>query len=241
LMVAIYVRARMIGLQGAPRAPLGEVLKAGRDSLWGLLLIVIILGGIYGGVFTPTEAAAVAVVYALFLGLVVYKEMTLRDLPELFKSAAISSGAVMLIIAAASLFSFLISLSGMPNAVGAWAQNTFTHAWTFLLAVNALLFFIGMFIETSAAILVLAPILTPVAMAFGIDPVHFGIVIVVNLALGMFTPPLGVNLFAAAQVANIPVQKMFRTLVIPVLTMITTLMIITYVPQISLFLRDVMQ
>lgn len=239
IMVQIWCRVNGYGKHdGAQRMPIvGSFLKA----FWALMMPVIILGGIYGGVFTPTEAAAVAVMYALFLGLVVYREMTLSDLPALFKSAAIASGAVMLIISAASLFSFLISLSGMPTAVGAWAQNTFGHAWTFLLAINVLLFFIGMFIETSAAILVLAPILTPVAMAFGIDPVHFGIVIVVNLALGMFTPPLGVNLFAAAQVANIPVQRMFVTLVYPVLTMITALMIITYVPQISLYLRDIMQ
>jgi TRAP-type C4-dicarboxylate transport system permease large subunit len=146
----------------------------------------------------------------------------------------------MLIISAAALFSFLISLSGMPNAVGEWARNTFHASWSFLLAINVLLFFVGMFVETAAAILVLAPILTPVAIAFGIDPVHFGIVVVVNLALGMFTPPLGVNLFAAAQVAEIPVERLFSTLVIPVLTVISALMIITYVPQVSLFLRDLM-
>lgn len=239
LTVQIWCRLKGYGKEdGHHRQPiLGSFVKA----FWALMMPVIILGGIYGGVFTPTEAAAVAVIYALFLGLIVYKEMTLGDLPELFKNAAISSGAVMLIIAAASLFSFLISLSGMPNAVGAWAKDTFTNAWTFLLAVNVMLFFIGMFIETAAAILVLSPILAPVAVAFGIDPVHFGIIIVVNLALGMFTPPLGVNLFAAAHVANIPVQNMFKTLVIPVLTMITALMVITYVPQVSLFLRDVMQ
>ncbi len=239
LMVQIWCRVQGHGKEdGTDKQP---IIASFFKAFWALMMPVIILGGIYGGVFSPTEAAAIAVIYALFLDLVVYKEMTLKDLPHLFKSAAISSGAVMLIIAAASLFSFLISLSGMPNAVGAWAQDTFADAWTFLLAINALLFFIGMFIETSAAILVLAPILTPVAMAFGIDPVHFGIIIVVNLALGIFTPPLGVNLFAAAQVASIPVQHMFKTLVIPVLTMITALMIITYVPMVSLFLRDLMQ
>lgn len=239
LMVQIWCRVKGYGKDdGDDRQPIiGSFIKA----FWALMMPVIILGGIYGGVFTPTEAAAVAVVYALILGLFVYKEMKISDLPDMFKDAAVSSGAVMLIISAASLFSFLISLSGMPNAVGAWAQATFTSAWSFLLAINILLFFVGMFIETAAAILVLAPILAPVAIAYGIDPVHFGIVIVVNLALGMFTPPLGVNLFAAAQVAKIPVQNMFKTLVIPVLTMVTALMIITYVPQVSLFLRDLMQ
>lgn len=236
VMVQIWCRVKGYGKEdGEDRQP---VVASFVSAFWALMMPVIILGGIYGGVFTPTEAAAVAVIYALLLGLVVYREMKLSDLPHLFRSAAISSGAVMLIISAASLFSFLVSLSGMPNAVGAWAQATFDHAWSFLLAINVLLFLVGMFIETAAAILVLAPILTPVAIAFGIDPVHFGIVIVVNLALGMFTPPLGVNLFAAAQVAQIPVQRMFTSLLIPVLTMITALMIITYVPQVSLFLRD---
>ncbi|MBS9718092.1 TRAP transporter large permease [Pseudohalocynthiibacter aestuariivivens] len=238
LMVQIWCRVKGYGKQDGDDKK--SIISAFFRAFWALMMPVIILGGIYGGVFTPTEAAAVAVMYALFLGLIVYKEMKLSDLPELFKSAAMSSGAVMLIISAASLFSFLISLSGMPNVVGAWAHSTFEHAWSFLLAINILLFFVGMFIETAAAILVLAPILTPVAIAFGIDPVHFGIVIVVNLALGMFTPPLGVNLFAAAQVATIPVQNMFKSLVIPVFTMITALMIITYVPQVSLFLSDLM-
>nr|WP_233490399.1 TRAP transporter large permease subunit [Paracoccus sediminilitoris] len=140
----------------------------------------------------------------------------------------------MLIIAAAALFSFLISLSGLPNAIGDWAQDNFASALTFLLGVNLLLLVVGMFIETSAAILVLAPILTPVAISYGIDPVHFGIVIVVNLALGMITPPLGVNLFAAAAVARVPVQALFGSLVWPILVVVTLLMAITYLPMISL-------
>ena len=238
VMVQIWCRTKGYGKEdGHDRKP---VISSFLQAFWALLMPIIILGGIYGGIFTPTEAAAVAVFYALFVGLIIYREMDLRDLPELFRSAAVTSGAVMLIIAAAALFSFLISLSGMPNAIGAWAQETFGSAWSFLLAINMLLFFVGMFIETSAAILVLAPILTPVAIAFGIDPVHFGIVVVVNLALGMFTPPLGVNLFAAAQVAEVPVQKLFKSLIIPVSTVIAALLVITYVPQVSLFLRDVL-
>ena len=236
LMVQIWCRVKGYGKDDGDERR--GVVPSFIHAFWALMMPVIILGGIYGGVFTPTEAAAVAVFYALFLGLFVYREMSFADLPDILRNAAATSGAVMLIISAAALFSFLISLSGMPNAVGAWAQETFGSAWSFLLAVNILLFFVGMFIETAAAILVLAPILTPVAIAFGIDPVHFGIVIVVNLALGMFTPPLGVNLFVAAQVAEVPVQRLFRTLVIPVGTMIAALLLITYVPQISLFLRD---
>lgn len=238
VMVQIWCRTTGHGKEDGDERR--AIIPSFQHAFWALMMPVIILGGIYGGIFTPTEAAAVAVFYALFLGLFVYREMKLGDLPDLFRVSAVTSGAVMLIISAAALFSFLISLSGMPNAIGAWAQETFGAAWSFLLAVNVLLFFVGMFIETSAAILVLAPILTPVAIAFGIDPVHFGIVVVVNLALGMFTPPLGVNLFAAAQVAEVPVQRLFKSLIIPVSTVVAALLMITYVPQISLFLRDVL-
>ncbi|GGG71804.1 C4-dicarboxylate ABC transporter permease [Salipiger pallidus] len=232
IMVQIWCRVKGVGdRDGDDRAPL---FPAFRKAFWALMMPVIIIGGIYGGVFTPTEAAAVSVIYALVLGLLVYRELKISDLPKLFREAAVSSGVVMLIIAAATLFSFLISLSGLPDAVGDWTQNTFSSALTFLLAINVLLLVVGMFIETSAAILVLAPILTPVALSFGIDPVHFGIGIVVNLALGMFTPPLGVNLFAAAAVAKIPVQQIFPALVWPIATIILALLLITYVPMISL-------
>ena len=236
VMTQVWCRVKGIGKQdGEESAP---VLTSFVDAFWALMLPVIILGGIYGGVFTPTEAAAVSVVYALFVGLFVYREMTIADLPQIFRSAAVSTGAIMLIIATAGLFSFLISLSGLPNQIGGWAEEHFDSAVGFLLFVNALLLVVGMFVETSAAILVLAPILTPIAIGFGVDPVHFGIVVIVNLALGMITPPLGVNLFAAAQVAKIPVQRMFASLIIPVAVILGTLLLITYVPQISLFLRD---
>lgn len=232
VMVQIWCRIKGHGLRDAEgRRP---ILPALRRSFGALMMPVIIVGGIYGGVFTPTEAAAVSVIYALILSLLVYREIGWRDLPGIFRGAAVSSGAIMLIIAAAALFSFLISLSGLPNAIGDWAQDNFASALTFLLGVNLLLLVVGMFIETSAAILVLAPILTPVAISYGIDPVHFGIVIVVNLALGMITPPLGVNLFAAAAVARVPVQALFGSLVWPILVVVTLLMAITYLPMISL-------
>jgi tripartite ATP-independent transporter DctM subunit len=141
----------------------------------------------------------------------------------------------MIIIAAAALFSFLITRSGLPNDIAAWFRDMFESRIAFLLVVNLLLLIVGMFIETSAAILVLAPILTPIAIAYGVDPVHFGLIIVVNLALGMITPPLGVNLFAACQVANLPVEKIIPQLLWFVLTVFAALMVITYVPAISLW------
>lgn len=234
LVVMVQIWCRVAGYGKADGEGRQPVLPAVRRAFGALLMPVIIVGGIYGGVFTPTEAAAVSVIYALILSIFVYRELSWADLPGIFRAAAVSSGAVMLIIAAAALFSFLISLSGLPGMVGTWSQENFGSALTFLLGVNLLLLVVGMFIETSAAILVLAPILTPVAIGFGIDPVHFGIVIVVNLALGMITPPLGVNLFAAAAVADVPVQRLFGGLVWPIATVLIALALITYVPAISL-------
>jgi tripartite ATP-independent transporter DctM subunit len=209
-------------------------LKAG----WALLMPVIILGGIYGGVFTPTEASAVAVFYALIVGLVIYREIKLPDLYTILRKSVLSSAVIMFIIANAGLFAFLITRAGVPEAIGIWLQDVLKSPAYFLLGVNAALFIIGMFIETGAAIIVLAPILAPVAMHFGIDPVHFGLIMVVNLALGMITPPFGVNLFAACTVARISLDRMIKDLIPFVLVVLACLMVISYVPALSLTLRD---
>jgi C4-dicarboxylate transporter, DctM subunit len=208
-------------------------------AAYALMMPVIILGGIYGGVFTPTEASAVAVVYALFVGMVIYGEIKIPDLAPIFKKSVVSSSVIMFIIANAGLFAFLITRAGVPDAIGQYLKEVLQSPMLFLLGVNAALFLIGMFIETSAAIIVLAPILAPVAVYFGIDPVHFGIIMVVNLALGMITPPFGVNLFAACTVAKISLDRIITQLIPFVLVILACLMIITYIPQISLFLRDV--
>ena len=199
---------------------------------------VIILGGIYGGIFTPTEAAVVAVFYALIVGMGIYKEIKFKDLYPIFKKSVISSAVIMFIIANAGLFSFLITRAGVPEAIGDFLKANLTSQGMFLLGVNGALFIIGMFIETSASIIVLAPILAPVAMKFGVDPVHFGTIMVVNLALGMITPPFGVNLFAACTVAKISLDQIIRELIPFVLVILCCLMVVTYVPQVSLFLRD---
>ena len=211
---------------------------ATKEAALALMMPVIILGGIYGGVFTPTEAAVVAVFYALIVGLVIYKEIRLKDLYPIFRKSVISSAVIMFIIANAGLFSFLITRAGVPDAIGDFLKANLTSPVMFLIGVNAALFVIGMFIETSASIIVLAPILAPVAAKFGVDPVHFGTIMVVNLALGMITPPFGVNLFAACTVAKISLDKIIRELIPFVLVVLSCLMLITYVPQISLFLRD---
>lgn len=205
---------------------------------WALLMPVIILGGIYGGIFTPTEASAVAVFYALIVGLVIYREITIANLYNILRKSVISSAVIMFIIANAGLFAFLITRAGVPDAIGRWLEEVLKSPGMFLLGVNAALFVIGMFIETSAAIIVLAPILAPVAMHFGIDPVHFGLIMVVNLALGMITPPFGVNLFAACTVARISLDRIVKDLIPFVLVILACLMVVTYVPQLSLGLRD---
>ncbi len=209
-------------------------------STFALLMPVIILGGIYGGVFTPTEASVVAVFYALLVGIFIYREVGPRDVLAVLKKSVISSAVIMFIIANAGAFAWLIDRAGVPEQIGLWLRSTLQSPELFLLGVNAALFAIGMFIETSASIIVLAPILVPVAVHFGIDPVHFGIVMVVNLALGMITPPFGVNLFAACTVARISLDQIVGRLVPFVAVVLGCLMVVTYVPTLSLFLRDLL-
>ena len=216
-------------------------LSFGRATVqagWALMMPVIILGGIYGGVFTPTEASAVAVFYALIVGMLIYREIRIKDLYVILRKSVMSSAVIMFIIANAGLFAFLLTRAGVPEAIGHWLEEVLQSPAWFLLGVNAALFLIGMFIETSAAIIVLAPILAPVAVHFGVDPVHFGLIMVVNLALGMITPPFGVNLFAACTVARISLDRMIRDLIPFVLVILACLMVITYVPWVSLALRD---
>ena len=238
LMLFVWLWAKYKGYGKNDHLGRMTFAQAGREAALALLMPVIILGGIYGGVFTPTEAAIVAVFYALVVGMGIYKEIKVKDLFPIFRKSVISSAVIMFIIANAGLFSFLITRAGVPEAIGEFLKAHLTSGAMFLLGVNLALFLIGMFIETSASIIVLAPILAPVAIKFGIDPVHFGTIMVVNLALGMITPPFGVNLFAACTVAKISLDQIIRELIPFVLCILTCLMIITYVPQISLFLRD---
>jgi C4-dicarboxylate transporter DctM subunit len=220
---------------GDGRLPFGKAtLQAG----WALMMPVIILGGIYGGIFTPTEASAVAVLYALVVGMLIYREIRIPDLYTIIRKSVVSSAVIMFIIANAGLFAFLITRAGVPEAIGIWLQDVLKSPAYFLLGVNVALFIIGMFIETSASIIVLAPILAPVAQHFGIDPVHFGLIMVVNLALGMITPPFGVNLFAACTVARISLDRIIKQLIPFVLVVLGCLMIVTYFPALSLTLRD---
>jgi len=236
LFVHLYCRWKGWGKNdGDGRLSVGQ---ATIQAAWALLMPVIILGGIYGGVFTPTEAAAVAVFYALFVGMVVYGEIKPGHLFLILKKSVVSSAVIMFIIANAGLFAFLLTRAGVPGEIGRWLSLVLDSPILFLLGVNIALFVIGMFIETSAAILVLAPILVPVAIHFGIDPVHFGLIMVINLAMGMITPPFGVNLFAACTIARISLDQIIGRLIPFIVVIFCCLMVITYVPSISLTLRD---
>lgn len=238
LMVYVWLYAKRHNLgkrDGEGRLPLWPAFK----RAWlALLMPVIILGGIYGGIFTPTEASVVAVMYAVVVGKFIYGKLSFRTLSDTLHRSVISTSVIMFIIANAGVFSFLLNRAGVPDALGAWLAQLFSDKTTFLLGVNAALFVIGMFIETSASVVVLAPLLLPVAMQFGIEPVHFGVIMVVNLALGMITPPFGVNLFAACAVAKLPLERLIKPLIPFVLVVIACLMVITYWPSLSLGLRD---
>ncbi|WP_244483786.1 TRAP transporter large permease [Rhizobium sp. Root482] len=232
IFVVIWSRLKHEPLEAEFRRK--QFLPSLRKSLLALAMPVIILGGIYGGVFTPTEASVIAVFYALAVSMFVYRQMGVQDLIGVLRRSTISSAIIMFIISMAGLFSFVLTRAGVPAAISAWIVSTFDNGFAFLLAVNVLLFLIGMFIETSASIVVIAPILAPVAQRYGIDPVHFGMIMITNLALGMITPPFGVNLFAACAVAKISLHKMIPYLIPFVAVILLCLMLITYLPMISL-------
>ena len=238
LILFVFVWCKLTGhgkRDGEGRLELGVAL---RQAVLALLMPVIVLGGIYGGVFTPTEASVVAVFYALVVGMFVYRRIRLPDLWRALQRTVVSTTVIMVIIATAGLFAFLITRAGVPAAFGNWVAANLDGPIAFLVGVNLFLFLVGMFIETGAAIVVLAPILVPVAQQFGVDPVHFGIIMVVNLALGMITPPFGVNLFAACTVAKISYDEIVPAVLPYVVVVVACLAVITFVPELSLWLRD---
>lgn len=238
LMVAIYIVARKMNLPALPRASLRELLTTGRKAIWGLLLMVIILGGIYSGMFTPTEAAAVAAVYAGLVALFVYKDMTFRDCPKVLLESGKLSIMLMFIIANAMLFAHVLTTEQIPQQITAWVVEMGLQPWQFLLVVNILLLVAGAFMEPSAIILILAPILFPIAMQLGIDPIHLGIIMVVNMEIGLITPPVGLNLFVTSAVTGMSLANVIRAAMPWLTLLISFLLIITYIPAISLALPN---
>ncbi|MCB2025364.1 MAG: TRAP transporter large permease subunit [Ottowia sp.] len=240
LMVAIYWRARVLDLPRQPRASMSEVMTAGRQSLWGMMLIIIILGGIYGGVFTPTEAAAVAAVYAFFIAVFVYRDLKMKDVPHVLLESAKVTIMLMFIVANALLFAHVLTTERIPQAIAEAIVGMGMAPWQFLLVVNLLLLVAGMFMEPTGVILILAPILFPIATRLGIDPVHLGIIMVVNLEIGMVTPPVGLNLFVTSGITNMSVAQVVRAALPWTLILLAFLAVVTYVPAITTFLPELL-
>lgn len=238
LIVTVYIISKKRGYKGSEKATWGERFKAFKEAFLALLMPFIILGGIYGGIFTPTEAAAVAVGYSFLIGTFVYKEIKWKAVLELFSKSSVTMSIIMIIIANAGVFGWILTREQIPQLVAQWLTSMTQSPIIFLLLVNIFLMIVGMFFETSASIIILAPILTPIAVALGIDPVHFGMIMIVNLAMGMVTPPLGVNLFVACQIGGLKLEQISRALIPFLFTLIIDVLLISYIPKISMILLD---
>ncbi len=240
LMVVIYFVARKKNLPALPRATIREWLTAARKALWGLILMVIILGGIYSGAFTATEAAAVAAVYSFIVAVFIYKDISLKECPKVLLEAGKLSVMLMFIIANAMLFAHVLTTEQIPQQLTAIVAAMDLAPWQFLIVVNVVLLVAGAFMEPSAIILILVPILFPIAMHLGIDPIHLGIIMVVNMEIGLLTPPVGLNLFVASAITKLPVTRVIKATMPWLSIMLLFLILITYVPEISLGLPDLL-
>jgi len=236
LMIAVAFLARRLDLPRQPRADWRTVLKSGRDAIWGLLLIVIILGGIYSGVFTPTEAAAVSAFYAFLIAVFVYRDVRLREVPRVVADAAKVTAMLMFIIGNAYLFAFVLTTEQVPQAMSQWVTDLGLPPWAFLIMLNLLLLVAGSFMEATSVVLIFAPIMFPIATALGIDPIHLGIIMTVNMEIGMVTPPVGLNLFVTSGISELPVTKVIRAALPWLVVLLAALIIVTYVPWVSLVL-----
>jgi C4-dicarboxylate transporter, DctM subunit len=236
LGLTTWYRARSNNYPRLTRATTRERWQAMRASFWGLLLIVVVIGGIYSGLFTPTEAAAVSAVYAFIVAVFVYKDLTLRQVPKVLLDSASMSAMLLYIITNAVLFSFLMTYENIPQAMAQWILDMGLGTVGFLLMVNLLLLLAGNVMEPSSIVLILAPILFPVAVQLGIDPIHFGILIVVNMEVGMCHPPVGLNLYVASGITKMGITELTVAVWPWLLTMLAFLMIVTYWPPLSLWL-----
>ena len=228
-----FYRAKKFNYPRLPKASLAERFKSFKASAWGLLLIVIVMGGIYSGMFTPTEAAAMSAVYAFIVAVFVYKDMGLKDVPKVLLNSANMSAMLLYIITNAVLFSFIMTNENIPQALADWMLGNGLGQVTFLLAVNVILLLAGNFMEPSSIVLIFAPILFPVAVKLGIDPVHFGIIMVVNMEVGMCHPPVGLNLYVASGITKMGITELTVAVWPWLLSMLCFLGVVTYWPALS--------
>ena len=218
----------------------GAFLKALKEAFWALLTPMIILGGIYGGIFTPTEAAVVAVVYGFIVGAFVYKELNFRKIYTALFKTAITVGSVMIIIGVATTFGRLLTMYQIPHRMALFLSTISQNKYVILMLINLFLLFIGMFMETLATVIILTPLLLPVVTSLGVDPIHFGILLIVNSEIGFLTPPLGVNLFVASGISKTPLEEITRSILPFIFGLIVAITILTFVPVISTFLPNLL-
>ena len=236
LGLTTWYRARKFNYPRLVKATWAQRLSALRESIWGLFLIVVVIGGIYSGIFTPTEAAAMSAAYAFFVAVFVYKDLTLKQVPKVLLDSASMSAMLLYIITNADLFSVLVPSVGIPQEMAAWLIDMGLGPVGFLLMVNILLLLAGNVMEPSSIVLIMAPILFPVAMKLGIDPVHFGIMMTVNMEVGMCHPPVGLNLYVASGITKMGITELTKAVWPWLLTMLGFLVVVTYVPALSLWL-----
>jgi C4-dicarboxylate transporter, DctM subunit len=240
LATVIYILyyARKHKLPADKRATAGEIAVNTKDAAWSLAVPVIIMGGIYTGVFTPTEAAGISAIYAIFVGMFIYKEITLKKLYKVCVDSAVTCAQVLVLVAGASAFAWFLTIARVPQMITESIMQNVSSPWVFLIIVNVILLIAGMFMEGIAAIIILAPLFFPIATSLGINPVHLGIIMVTNLSIGNFTPPFGLNLFVANSVTGVPISKIIPAVMVFILVSIGGLIAITYIPGISLALPN---
>lgn len=241
LIIACIILVRRLDIVQQEKASTREVWAAFKDAVWGLLMPVIILGGIYGGFFTPTEAAAVSAVYGIVVGVFIYREVNLKNLYEILVESAVQSAVVMIIVACASLFAWIVTTQGVAAMVSNYLLQISNSQYLFLLIINIVLLIAGCFIDAVSALYIFVPIMLPVALQLGYDPIAFGIVMTMNLAIGQVTPPVGVNLYVACGISKVSLKDISRKVIPFVIASIISLLLITYIPQLSLWLPNMMK
>lgn len=241
MCVVSWVISKKNGYQGEGKFSIGRLLRSVKECFWALMMPVIILGGIYSGIFTPTEAAAVAAVYGALVGLFIYRELKFKDLPRTLLNAAYNTTMIMFVVGAANLFGWILTNAQVPHMLAESFAHITTNPVVFLMLVNVLLLFIGTLINASAAVVILTPILLPVALGMGIDPMFFGVLMVINLAIGCITPPVGLDLFVVSSITGISIDKVTAKVMPYLLMLLVDLVIFTWFPSIITFLPEMMR
>lgn len=241
LLVSALFIAKKNGYVGEEKKDFPQIFQAFKEAILAILMPLIVLGGIYSGVFTPTEASVVAVAYSVFVGMFVYRDLTIAKLGQVFKESAVNSSVIMLVIGAAGVFGFFIGINSVPDMIYDSISSFVTNKYVFLIMVNIILFIAGMFLEGGAAILILVPLLLGTALNLGIDPVHFGIIMVCNLAIGLVTPPVGIDLFVVAKLTNVSIMRIAKFAIPLILILIVDVLIITFVPALSTWLPSLIK